>query len=317
MISMILSVLLLFLWFGLLLKGSDFFIDGASAIARKFRLSQMFIWLTIVAFGTSAPELFVNIQSALHWHTELALWNILWSNIANIALILWIGIIIWSFVIAKKISKDVLISIIFALGFLALLMIWWSDISRIGSIVIGLVLLCGFWVYFWYTYRHRTTALEVNDPTISHKLWLLIVMIIWWLVAIVIGGELVVNNAIKIAEYFGVSARVIGLTIVSVGTSLPELMTTIVSLKKWYHEIGVWNIIWSNIFNIWLIGWITSIFSPIVFERSSYYDFSILLILSLLLFWFIYFNKSKMKNWQWLSLFVVYILYIVSLIIVK
>jgi cation:H+ antiporter len=314
---MLLTIFLLFLWFVLLLKWSDFFVDGASAIARRFRLSQMFIWLTIVAFGTSAPELFVNIQSALHWHTDLALWNILWSNIANIALILWIGIIVWAFAIAKKISKDILISIVFALWFLALLMIWGSEVSRLGSMMIGLVLLWAFWVYFWYTYRNRSSSLEVNDPTISHKVWILILMIVWWLCAILFGGELVVNNAVKLAEYFGVSARIIGLTIVSVGTSLPELMTTIVSLKKWYHEIGVGNIIWSNIFNIWLIGGMTSLVSPIVFEWSSYYDFFILILISLILFWFVSSNKDKMKTWQWLTLFVIYIVYIVSLIIMK
>ena len=314
---MIVSILLLFLWFVLLLKWSDIFIDWASAIAKKFKLSPMFIGLTIVAFGTSAPELFVNIQSALHWHTELALGNILWSNIANIALILWIGIIVWAFAIAKKINKDILISLIFSLCFLALLIIWWSNISRSWSILIWLLLLSAFWFYFWYTYRHRTAELQIEEATISHKFWLLLLMIVWGLVIIVLGGELVVNNAVKLAEYFGISARVIWLTIVSVGTSLPELMTTVVSLKKWYHEIGVGNIIGSNIFNIWLIGWITSLVSPIVFERSAYYDFVILFLISLLLWWFVYYNKSKMKHRQWLVLFVIYIVYVVSLIVMK
>lgn len=314
---MIFSILLLFLWFVLLLKWSDIFIDWASAIAKKFKLSPMFIGLTIVAFGTSAPELFVNMQSAFQGHTQLALANIIGSNIANLALILWSGIILWTFAVAKKVNKDILLSLVFGFFLFALLLIGKDAPGYLPSILIWVLLIGLFFAYFAYTYHNHSLEVEQLEPVVSKKIRILLLMILGGLWAITLWGNLVVDSAVKIAEFFGVSSRIIWLTIVSLWTSLPELMTTIVSLKKWHHEIGVWNIIWSNIFNIGLIWGITSLIHPIVFESGSYYDFIVLFIITLLLFWFVRHNKSHMKSWQWLVLFVIYIVYVVSLIVVK
>lgn len=312
---MIVPSLLLLVWFALLIKWSDIFVDGASGLAKKYKLSEMFIWLTIVAFGTSAPELIVNIQSAFQGYTDLSLWNIIWTNIANIALILGTWLILWTFTVAKKVNKDILFSLFFAFLFFALLIIGnWAP-SYLSTLFLWLLLLIAFGYYFWYTYTHSSADDIEIDPVVSKELWILILMIIWGLGAIILGWNFVVDNAIKIAESFGVSSRIIGLTIVALGTSLPELMTTIVSIRKWHHAMGIGNIIGSNIFNIGLIGWVTSLIHPIVFESGSYYDFIVLFVITGLLFFFIKHNKAHMKKWQWIVFIAIYVLYMVSLVL--
>lgn len=314
---MFVSIILLILWFVLLVKWSDFFIDWASGLAKKYKLSEMFIGLTIVAFGTSAPELFVNIQSAFQGHTQLALANIIGSNIANLALILWIGIILWTFAVAKKVNKDILLSFVFGFLLFALLFIGKDAPGYLPSILIWVLLLGLFFTYFAYTYHNHSLEVEPLEPVVSKKIRILLLMILGGLWAITLWGNLVVDSAVKIAEFFGVSSRIIWLTIVSLWTSLPELMTTIVSLKKGHHEIWVWNIIWSNIFNIGLIWGITSLIHPIVFEAGSYYDFIVLFIITILLFLFVKYNKAHMKKWQGILFLWIYIIYILSLIVLN
>ncbi|NUJ97728.1 calcium/sodium antiporter [Candidatus Gracilibacteria bacterium] len=289
----------IFLVFGflILIKSADFLVDGASSFAKKFGISELVIGLTIVAFGTSAPELFVNVFSAMKGETGIALGNILGSNIANILLILGISGFIYPLkaktsTVYKEIPFTLLSS--FALFFL----IFDSFFSQAKENILtrgdGLVLLLFFLIFFVYTFgisKQETQFFseKVNEMSIVKSM----IYIIGGIIGLALGAELLVRSARAIALSFGVSETFIGLTIVAVGTSLPELMTSIIASKKKNSDIAIGNIIGSNIFNTLFILGITSIIYPLSVESGSIFDVLFMILITFLLLIFLLFVGQR------------------------
>ncbi|MBQ3348725.1 calcium/sodium antiporter [Candidatus Saccharibacteria bacterium] len=255
---MVLQILLLVVGFVILIKGADWLVDGASSTASHFKVSKLLIGLTIVAFGTGAPELAVSISSLINGTTDMLLGNVIGSNIINIMLLIGIAAVIRPIKINKNtISRELplllLISTVLVVLFLdtVLTNAEVNTISRADGII---CLLC-FAIFMFYIIlmarKNRAQKKEVEKP--KFKLWLSLVMIVVGLAGVVGGAELVVSSASTIASAVGVSDRMIALTIVAFGTSLPELITTIKAAKKNETELLVGNIIGSNIFNICIV----------------------------------------------------------------
>jgi cation:H+ antiporter len=239
--------------------GGEYLVRGASGIARSFRLSPMVIGLTIVGFGTSAPEMLVSVQAALAGQPAIAIGNVLGSNIANILLILGISAVIAPLLIpVRKIWRD--------LGFmlLASATIWVMLLDGEVTRVDGLILLAGLAAFVVAAFL--TGVAETDNEASATPLWLSSVQTLAGLVVLVIGARLLVDSATDIARTFGISEAVIGLTIVAVGTSLPELATSVVAAMRKQTEIAVGNIVGSNIFNIFGILGVTALIAPIPVE---------------------------------------------------
>ena len=254
---MVKSIGLLILGFILLIKGADFFVDGASSTAMNFKVSKMLIGLTIVAFGTSAPELAVSINSLAHHSTDMLLGNVIGSNIMNILLILGVAAVIHpihirSNTVKKELPLTMLISTILAVLFLDVKLGdgTANSITRADAIVI-LLFFSIFLYYLLSLARNKIDEKEEDKPQYNLLISLLLVGI--GLAGIIFGSDLVVKNATNIATILGLSERIIALTIIAFGTSLPELVTTIVSSRKGEQDILVGNIIGSNIFNICMV----------------------------------------------------------------
>lgn len=240
----------------MLFVGGESLVRGASSVARHFNLSPMLIGLTIVGFGTSAPELLVSLQAALEGKPEIALGNVIGSNIANILLILGIAAVIAPLIIpARRLWRD----LAFMLGatFLFWAMLYTGEISQL----FGVILFAGLLVFLAVAFKYGKIEVDEDQPITNQlKAW---GFTVGGLVVLVIGARLLVDNAVIIAETFGVSQAVIGLTIVAVGTSLPELATSVIAAYRKQTEIAVGNIIGSNIFNIFSIIGITALITPI------------------------------------------------------
>ena len=276
---MIINILLLILGFGLLIKGADFFVDGASSTAQNFKVSKMLIGLTIVAFGTSAPEFAVSMQALASGSTDMVLGNVIGSNILNILLILGVAAII-----KKELPIALLIS--------TLLTVIMLDI-KLGNGVVdqvtrsdAIIILLFFTVFVYYLIALAKQKKEKNDDEKPQfKLGKSLLLVAIGLAGIIFGSDLVVDNASAIAKTLGLSERIISLTIIAFGTSLPELVTTIVSSKKGEQDILVGNIIGSNIFNICVVlGIPVAIFGTITPNSFSGIDLIMLVGSSLLLF---------------------------------
>jgi len=256
---MILTYLLFVIGLLGLFFGGEYLVRGASSIARSYRISPMVIGLTIVGFGTSAPELLVSVQAALAGQPAIAIGNVLGSNIANILLILGISAVIAPLILPmRKLWRD--------LGFmlLATAVIWAmlldGDITRLD----GVLLLAGLIVFVAVAFL--TGKAEPDDALPLPPVWQAALMTLGGLVVLVIGARLLVDSATTIARTYGISEAVIGLTIVAVGTSLPELATSVVAALRKQTEIAVGNIVGSNIFNIFGILGLTAVIAPIPAE---------------------------------------------------
>lgn len=274
---------LLLLWLAILLKWADVFVDAASGISKKLWMSQLLIGLTIVAMWTSAPELFVSISAALHWHTDLALGNIIGSNITNLLLIGWIGALCWSVRLDRSLLQSFYISLLMAALLRATSFEWvsWSQwIGIIGWFILAITRS----IYLIYTiYYKKKDHDDVSSTTSAHSRRYLLCMTILWILWLCYGSHLVTQNALAIGTMIWASERIMGLVVVAIWTSLPELVTTIVAVRKWSCNLWIGNIIGSNIFNIWLIGWLTAIIHPIAFSWPSNNDI-VFLILTTLVF---------------------------------
>lgn len=307
--------ILFVLWFLLLIKWAHFLVDGASALAKRFSLSDIVIWLTIVAFGTSAPELVVNVISSISWNSWLVIGNVLWSNIANILLILWISAIVYPLVITKRTTFIELPFSIFAALLLGIVINDWylhgidvSLISRIDGVILLFFFVLFMWYIFYITKRKQDLSVEVDIKPIS--LTMMIIYIVLWLIGLTVWWEWIVNGAVKLSEVFWLSQSVIWLTIVALWTSLPELTTSIVAVMKKKSDIAVGNIVWSNIFNILWVLWISAIISPISHNFYTNRDVWFTLLVSGLLFVFILFGKKfVLQRYQWWIMVLLYIVY--------
>ena len=279
--------LLLIIGFVLLIKGADFFVEGSSSLARFLKIPSVIIGLTIVAMGTSAPEASVSINAALAGNNDIAVSNIIGSNIFNGLVVVGICAFISGFKTNKDILKrDMPVNILIT----AILCVMIAD-GRLSRLE-GILLLSGMIFYIVNALKTRSSCPDEK----SMPLYKSLIFIAGGLVAVIFGGNLVVNNASQIAVSFGVSQNFIGLTIVAIGTSLPELVTSIVATRKGDSGLALGNAIGSNIFNILFILGMSATISPLHILSESVIDCAILLVSGILLFVFAYTRKSMNRT---------------------
>jgi cation:H+ antiporter len=289
---LILNIILLILGFAFLIKGADIFVDGASSTAQNFKVPKMLIGLTIVAFGTSAPEFAVSMSALASGNTDMVLGNVIGSNIMNILLILGVAAVICPIkikdnTVRKELPLALLISTLLVVIFLDIKLAdaTINQITRADAIVI--LLFFTVFVYYLITLAAQKKENKSEDEKPQFKLPKSILLVILGIVGIVIGSNLVVDNASSIAKILGLSDRIISLTIIAFGTSLPELVTTIVSSKKGEQDLLLGNIIGSNIFNICVVlGIPVAIFGTITPSSFQMLDLTMLIISTLLIFIF-------------------------------
>ncbi len=296
--SIILNVVLLIVGFIGLIKGADFFVDGSSALARIFKVPGVIIGLTIVALGTSAPELAVSTAAAVQGANEIALSNVVGSNIFNLLCVLGVCALIRPIPVDKSIVKrDFSFYILITVGLFTAVGIrllsgfdfFKTDLlENIGVISrsIGIVMLIIFTAYIITLIVLAKRSETSEDSGKNMPVWKCILLIAVGLACIIIGGQLVVENAKAIAAFFGMSETLIGLTIVAVGTSLPELVTSVVAARKGENGLAVGNVVGSNIFNILFILGLSSTIHPIAVNYASVIDLFILIIVSVVTYVF-------------------------------
>lgn len=312
--DILLQVLLLILGFFLLIKGADFFVDGASKIADRFHIPQLVIGLTIVAFGTSAPEAAVGISAGLKGSAEIAMGNVLGSNIANILLILGITAIIAPIAVQKSTLRYEIPFVILVSSILLFMGKLDGYLGRMDGIILWVFMLI-FLIYLLNMARKGQSDSMKEDLSLVHKqenLFKLILITAAGMAAIIIGSDVTVDSATKIATTFHMSERFIGLTIIAFGTSLPEFITSVMAAKKGKADIAIGNIIGSNIFNILFVLGTTAIITPIAFESSFLFDSIIGIAASILLFFCVIRKKqaTRMGGILMLGSYMVYFIYL-------
>ncbi len=316
---MIVDIILLIVGFVILIKGADFFVDGAKDLALNFKVSKLLVGLTIVSFGTSAPEFAVSIQSLLAGSGELVLGNVIGSNITNILLILGLSAIIHPLVVKNNtVKKELPITLLLTTLFLVLISDTLIDgaatsaLTRSDAIII--VLVFGVFVYYLFSMmrKKKDSLLEVEEAKLSIKKSIIYSII--GIVGIILGSNFAVSSATGIAETLGISERVIALTIVALGTSLPELVTSLVATKKGEYDIAIGNVVGSNIFNIGIVlGIPVILFGGISNIGFSLIDLTVMGLSALLLFVFSFRNYkiTRIEGSILLGLFIIYYGYII------
>ena len=300
----------LIIGFFLLIKGADIFVSGAAAISKKLGIPSVIVGLTIVSLGTSAPELAVSVISSIQGSNDIAVGNVLGSNIFNTLMVLGVTIIIMPLIIKKEtIKKDFIINILITILFLILtfngiLFGGQNYISRLDGII--LLIICVTYIAFlvWSVKKGNVIKVDKLDEEISVEVVLSedinigksILKIIIGIAGIVIGGNIVVDSASAIATAWGMSEKLVGLTIVAMGTSLPELVTSAVAALKGEEDMALGNILGSNIFNILLIIGISSVISPILVSSTLIVDFVFLIVVTLFIGIVVFFNKDEEKR---------------------
>lgn len=329
--SIVISIFLLLLGLWILMKGGDYLVEGASAGAKRLNIAPIVIGLTVVAFGTSAPELVVSITSAIRGSTDIALGNIVGSNIANFLLILGLSAFIYPITIRRNtVWKEIPFSLLGAvvvviLGLQSLidtnqsLLSGVNDPAQLGKLTLsnGLILLTFFVIFMYYVFGiSKTAGSDDEAPQIQDlPLWKILTYVFGGLVALTLSSRLVVDNAIFLAQQIGVSENLIGLTIVAVGTSLPELVTSVTAALKKNSDIAIGNIVGSNIFNIFFILGTTLLISPIPLSGLNIFDLFVLLATTLFLFSSVFiFKQYRLGKVEGASMIVLYILYTAFLI---
>jgi len=343
---MFVSIILLILGLVILIAGAEALVRGASSISKRLGIPAIVIGLTIVAFGTSAPELIVNIFSALKGTTDLALGNIIGSNIANILLILGISALIVDLKVQKNTTwKEIPFATlaVFAVFIMANDRIFDKSSADVLTRTDGLTLILFFAIFLYYTVElmRRGSSNKIIEKTIAsisvqdyklnlsrkgsgnvdeeeikiYTLPISILLTIGGLLFLFFGGKLLVDNAILLAKLAGLSEMLIGLTIVAIGTSLPELATSVIAARKGQSDIAIGNIVGSNIFNIfWILG-ITSVMKPIPISMSANFDIIVSLVATLILFIAMFIGeKHRLQKWQGGLLLGFYVLYVAYLV---
>ncbi|QWB99702.1 calcium/sodium antiporter [Mycoplasmatota bacterium] len=318
------TYILLIIGFLILIKGADFFVDGSAGIAKHFKIPPIIIGLTIVAFGTSAPEAAVSISAALNNTESISVGNIVGSNIINISLIIGLT----AFIFPLKVSKATIVKEIplALLGSVALLILL-SDISLSNNMINtlsradGLILLAFFSVFLYYIIEVAlknqsggTYLIESDSPKTSN-LKKDIPFTIIGLSGIILGGWLVVKESQSIALSLGMSETLVGLTIVAVGTSLPELVTAITAALKKQSEIALGNVIGSNIFNTFFVLGLTSTITPLIVETKIIFDVILMLVLTIILLVFSHTHKRTLNKTEGVLLSLIYITYLIYIIV--
>ncbi len=305
------AIVLIIVGFVALVKGADWLVDGASAIAKRFGISDLIIGLTVVAFGTSMPEFVVNMVSVAHGTTDLAITNILGSNIINTFVILGLTAVVYP-IASQKHSRNFDIPLSIIAGFLVLVMVAVSSpfesgqgISRVGG-----VLLLAFFVFFLYdafAHAKEGKAEEPEKTTQPMSIGKAIVLILCGLAGLSIGGELIVDSAVDIAARCGVSEAIIGLTIVALGTSLPELATSVIAAHKHNCDIAIGNVFGSNIFNVFFVLGMSAVIRPLPAYKGIELDAFMAALGSILVWLALRTNKERvLQRWGGAVLLLVY-----------
>jgi cation:H+ antiporter len=323
--SIVLSLGLLVLGFAFLIKGADYLIDGSVSLAKRFKVSDLVIGLTIVSFGTSAPELIVSSVAAWNGKGDLSIGNVVGSNIANLMLILGVSAIIRPLIVKKNTAhKEIPFSFLAAIT----LFILGNDILFGGGIANvltrgdGLILICFFAIFLFYSFATAKSeegviedAKEESAESKAHGLPLTWLMVGGGLVALSLGGRWVVSGATEIAMAIGMSEKLIGLTIVAIGTSLPELFASVMAARKGNSDIAIGNVVGSNIFNVfWILG-AASLIKPLNFNSAMNFDIVYLLAITALMPVLIYVGKKRvLDKGEGVFLSLAYFSYIIYLV---
>ncbi|KPK29994.1 MAG: sodium:proton exchanger [Nitrospira bacterium SG8_3] len=317
----ILPYVLLVIGFVLLIKGADLLVDGASSMARRFHVSDLVIGLTVVAFGTSTPELFVNIIASFRGTTDIAIGNVLGSNICNVFLILGVSSMIYPLSVTKgTVWKEIPLSLLAALllGILANdHLIDKRDPSALTR-VDGLVFLSFFIIFLYYSFStaKRIEGMEDHVPSKEYGLGKSLLLVTLGLIGLTLGGKWIVGGAVHLAPRLGMSQSLVGLTIVAVGTSLPELATSAMAAYKKNAEIAVGNVVGSNIFNIFFVLGISSVIKSLPFQTKNHVDIGVVILASILLFFAMFTGKKRsLDRWEGIIFLALYAGYIIFVII--
>jgi cation:H+ antiporter len=338
-----LQYILFVIGFGLLIKGADILVSGASSIAKSYNISDMVVGLTVVSFGTSMPELIVNILASMNGNTDIAIGNVFGSNIANILLILGVSAIIYPISVQKEtVLSEVPFSIIAVtlVGFLANSVLFSSEttelvllqetqkaknltgvpivqafLGRIDGIILLLFFVL-FMVYiFWLAKQGGNDSEGAEDESDRMPMWKAILFVVGGIIALFVGGKFVVDGAVKIAQAFNMSEAFIGLTVVAVGTSLPELVTSAMAAYRKNSDIAVGNVVGSNIFNIfWILG-LSATISPLPFNAGSNFDAFMIIVSTLLIILLLPIGQHKGKldrvnGFMFLGVYIAYTYYL-------
>ena len=309
--EMVIAVVLLVIGFVLLIKGADFFVDGSSSVAKRLRVPSMIIGLTIVAMGTSLPECAVSVTASISNNNSLAVSNAIGSNIFNLIVVCGMCSLFTPLVVqVETLKKEFPFSVICALlllvfGFMGM------NLGRAEGLIM-MAIFAAYLVMMVISAKKARSAAEENSEEESEILpvWKCILFILGGAVAIKFGGDFVVSGASTIAAGFGLSQTLIGLTIVAMGTSLPELVTSIVAAKKNEVDMAVGNVVGSNIFNILLVLGIASAISPIEFLMENVIDIIILVIMSVIV-WLFGWSKKKIERTEGVLMLLSYVAYMI------
>lgn len=314
---MLINLLLLVFGFVILIKGADWFVDGASAVAGNFKISKMLIGLTIVAFGTSAPEFAVSVKSLISGSGDIVLGNVVGSNILNILLITGLSACIHTLTVKNNtVRKELPITIMMSSLLVVLLSdsIFDKNLTNMFSRGDGITIILFFFVFIYYLISMMRNKTEDEVEENIMKLPKAVFLTILGIAGIVFGSNFVVDSSSYIATALGVSERMIGLTIIAMGTSLPELVTSVVATKKGEYDIAIGNVVGSNIFNIGIvIGLPVALFGTIPNVTYNVVDLVMMLVSAILLFIFSY-NDNKLKRNEgiiFLVMFVAYYSYVI------
>jgi cation:H+ antiporter len=318
-----LTYFLLVIGFVLLIKGADFLVDGSAAIAKKYNISNIAIGLTIVAFGTSTPELIVNLFASIKGNTDIAIGNVIGSNIVNIFFILGVSATIYPLVTkSNTIWKEIPMSLLAALMLFVLASDQLIDGSSFSMLtrIDGIVLLAFFVIFMYYTIgiskADTDDSPEVVVPVLSTGKSFLYILL--GLAGLVIGGKWIVDGAVHMATSMGLSESLIGLTIVAVGTSLPELAASAMAAYKKQTDIAIGNVVGSNIFNIFFILGISALIKPLPFNSGAAIDVMVACLASIILFALLFVGKKHtIEKWQGVFMILIYVAYIIFLIKTK
>jgi cation:H+ antiporter len=317
---MVLNILLLLAGFVILIKGAEYMVNGASSIAKRMNISTLVIGLTIVAFGTSAPELTVNVINSVYGRNEAIFGNIIGSNIFNLLMILGVTGLIYPLVVQQQSVKyEVPLSFIAILAMYLLVndSMFFGSSSNALSRVDAVILLAGFLFFLYYIYLSMRKKPDFEEDGIKiMSLPVSVALVVLGVAMLIGGGYMVTENAVGIAEKFGLSEKLIGLTILAVGTSLPELATSAVAAYKKKTDIAIGNVIGSNIFNIFFILGINGLIKPIGYNVVLNTDMKVLgggtIVLLIAMFTL---NRNKVDRWEAFIFLMLYIAYTCYLII--
>lgn len=319
---MLITTALFVVGFVLLIKGADALVTGASSLAARLGVSALVIGLTIVAFGTSAPELIVNLLASINGNTDIAIGNILGSNIVNILIILGVSAIIFPLSVGKgTVWKEIPFALlaVVVLAFMSLDAVIDGATTSVITRSDGFILIAFFAIFLYYIFGLARTDAVASVEGVEQVEYMsysrATVLIIAGLAGLVIGGKWIVDGAIMFATALGVSQALIGLTVVAIGTSLPELATSVMAALRKQSDIAVGNVVGSNIFNIfWILG-LSATIAPLPFSSALIFDLAVTLAVTLFLFVALFVGKRHtLERWQGWLFVGVYVLYVTYLI---